>query len=204
MAHHITEDGKIYVDTKFLNFTSRVPGLEVRHMGFGEFALDTPKGEVQVDRMRGVDFPGQSGRSHQLYDKYPSRAAPIAEWVIKQMEAKGASDRVASTYSYNRTKQAFVEDIEIRQEALNIASDIADGEWQVVDERIRKLAREFDRAATSGRLDEGQKAALAGKLWNLCDVEHWWCVKQAKLAEEWANVFKKARQNYIEGARAER
>ena len=61
-------------------------------MGFGEFYANTPKGRVDFDRMRGKDFPGQSGRSHQLYGD-PQAAA---DWLVEEMEKKGKSERMAS------------------------------------------------------------------------------------------------------------
>lgn len=66
---------KLYVDTDFINAIQyRVTGAELCHMGFGEFYLKTPKGKVQFDRMRGVDFAGQSGRSHLVYGDPPAVA----------------------------------------------------------------------------------------------------------------------------------
>lgn len=97
MGHYVAPDGTIYVDTKFINMSGRLPGMEIKHMGFGEFTLMTPKGEVEFDRMRGKDFPGQSGRSHKFYPE------KLAEWVVEQMERKGLSEKMASSYSYDRT-----------------------------------------------------------------------------------------------------
>ncbi len=66
---HETEE-KLFVDTAFINAIQyKVPGAELCHMGFGEFCLKTPAGRVDFDRMRGVDFEGQSGRSHLVYGK---------------------------------------------------------------------------------------------------------------------------------------
>jgi hypothetical protein len=98
MAHHIDNTG-IYADTAFVNAAKKIPGVSVESMGFGEFVLKTPKGDIDVDRMRGKDFPGQSGRSHKLYPE------DAAKWLVKQMESKGYSDKMAS-YSYDRTQVA--------------------------------------------------------------------------------------------------
>lgn len=100
MAHHIDPDGTIYVDTAFINASGRLPGMDIKHMGFGEFTLITPKGEVEFDRMRGKDFPGQSGRSHQFYSQKDPR---LAMEIIKMMESKGKSEKMASSYTYDRT-----------------------------------------------------------------------------------------------------
>jgi hypothetical protein len=89
MAHHHEQNGRIYVDTAFLNGTNRIPGVTLKHMGFGEFYAETPKGRVDFDRMRGKDFPGQSGRSHEFRGKG-------ADWLLDQMERAGITVRVAS------------------------------------------------------------------------------------------------------------
>lgn len=92
---HTTINGKFYVDTAFLNSLGGIPGVSLEHMGFGEFYASTPHGTVDFDRMRGKDFPGQSGRSHQAYDRegYGTKAT---EWLIDQVESRGKSVRVAS------------------------------------------------------------------------------------------------------------
>jgi len=99
MAHFEAPDGSLYVDTDFINAVGKLPGMEVKHMGFGEFTLVTPKGEVEFDRMRGKNFPGQSGRSHKFYPENLGRK------VIEQMERKNLSERKAATegYDYDRS-----------------------------------------------------------------------------------------------------
>lgn len=91
MAHHTDTSGTTYVDTAFINGTNRVPGTNLQSMGFGEFFADTPKGRVDFDRMRGKDFPGQSGRSHKLTGE-----GQAAEWLIEKMERGNHSKRVAA------------------------------------------------------------------------------------------------------------
>jgi hypothetical protein len=87
-AHH--QDGKDwYVDTEFINHSQRVyPGATLRHMGMGEFVLETPDGDIEFDRMRGKKFPGQSGRSHKLYG-----ADKAVAKLLKLMEQKGKSKK---------------------------------------------------------------------------------------------------------------
>lgn len=87
-AHH--QEGKDwYVDTAFINASQDVyPGAKLRHMGMGEFVLETPDGDIEFDRMRGKDFPGQSGRSHKLYG-----APKAVEKLLKLMEQKGKSKK---------------------------------------------------------------------------------------------------------------
>jgi len=95
VAHTII-DNKFYADTAFLNSLSGIPGVELHHMGFGEFYATTPYGRVEFDRMRGVDFPGQSGRSHQVYDKAHGELQATT-WLFDQMKSKGRSSLMAST-----------------------------------------------------------------------------------------------------------
>jgi len=91
---HTVINGKFYVDSDFLN-AIRIPGVSLEHMGFGEFYATTPHGTVDFDRMRGVDFPGQGGRSHQAYDR--ERGTKATEWLIEQVEKLGKSVRVAAS-----------------------------------------------------------------------------------------------------------
>jgi|NOAtaT_5_FD_contig_71_753112_length_604_multi_2_in_0_out_0_2 hypothetical protein len=95
MAHTVI-NGKFYVDSDFLNSLGGIPGVSLEHMGFGEFYASTPHGTVDFDRMRGKEFPGQGGRSHQAYDRegYGTKAT---EWLIDQVESRGKSVRVASS-----------------------------------------------------------------------------------------------------------
>lgn len=66
--HLHKEDGNVYADTWALNHVREFwSEASVEHMGMGEFYVKTPLGRVDFDRMRGKDFPGQSGRSHRLY-----------------------------------------------------------------------------------------------------------------------------------------
>jgi len=86
---HFTDGNAIYVDSDFLNKV-RIPGVSLESIGFGEFMYKTPKGNVEVDRMRGKDFPGQSGRSHKLYDSKGGMAA--ASWLLEQAVSKNLSE----------------------------------------------------------------------------------------------------------------
>lgn len=148
MAHHIAPDGSIYVDTAFIQRAERLPGMEVRHMGFGEFTLKTPKGEIEFDRMRGKDFPGQSGRSHKFYPE------KLGLEVIRQMEAKGLSEKMASVYAYDRQNGP----------APHVNTGMSDKKAA----RTRSLSRDlqtktaagWDLLESSEALMEGQQARL--------------------------------------------
>jgi len=91
-AHHYFDGKNYYVDTGFLNAVERVmPGMELKHMGFGEFQLVGRDGKVDFDRMRGREFPGQSGRSHQVYDDQDGK---LVEKMIQAMEHHGKSELI--------------------------------------------------------------------------------------------------------------
>ena len=92
---HLHRDSdKLYADTTFLNYAGQVPGYSVRHLGFGEFVLETPFGDVEFDRMRGEDFPGQVGRPHLIYGS-PAAVADMLAKVVPMLAAEAA--KLAST-----------------------------------------------------------------------------------------------------------
>lgn len=115
MAHH-TDGSKTYVDTAFINMAGRIPGVSIEHMGFGEFYANTPKGRVDFDRMRGKEFPGQSGRSHQLYGE-PQEAA---DWLVEEMEKKGKSEKLAAG-------KAAAQDPTLRSARIRLAASLPKG-----------------------------------------------------------------------------
>jgi len=91
IGHHAEIDGKMYVDSNFLNSVRKIRDTfpnTLESMGFGEFYLKTPKGRIDFDRMRGQDFPGMVGRSHQLSSEPPE----LADELINAMEQAGASE----------------------------------------------------------------------------------------------------------------
>lgn len=95
----VYRDGKnTYIDTAFINNVSgMLPGFEVHHLGFGEFELKGPGNEsVQFDRMRGKDFPGQSGRSHLIY-MHSGGDKKIISKLVASMVKKGKAKIVKAT-----------------------------------------------------------------------------------------------------------
>jgi hypothetical protein len=104
-GHHF--DGKnYYVDTAFINAVQHVyPGATLRHMGFGEFTLDTPDGSLEFDRMRGKPFEGQSGQSHQIYDDANGK---VVRKAIQLMERSGKSIAASSRQAALRPGSMFV------------------------------------------------------------------------------------------------
>ncbi|MFS8065297.1 MAG: SNF2-related protein [Byssovorax sp.] len=91
----VHRDGdRIYGDTSFLTAARQLPRFSVRHLGFGEFTLDTPQGEVSFNRSAGVDFPGQTGRSHLLEGTPEALALLLQEMhVDERLAAEATSAR---------------------------------------------------------------------------------------------------------------
>ena len=141
-AHHF--DGKYwYGDTVFINQVQYVyPGAELKHLGFGEFVLETPDGKMDFDRGKGQDFPGQSGRSHRLYD---NKGGKVVEKAIALMERAHKSEKVA-----------------VEDDILSTLEQMAEGcpdnldeseckEWEANTDKYEdkfKTAGDFPRSAT--------------------------------------------------------
>lgn len=128
MGHYVSPDGSIYVDTEFVNHVQRLPGVSVEHMGFGEFYVQTPKGRVEVDRMRGKPFEGQSGRSHKFYDDKGGMDA--AQWVVDQMESHNQSERAVEKTAH-RVAARYLQAVQTRP-IYEIAQDIRK-DWKQVN-----------------------------------------------------------------------
>lgn len=92
VGHHHKQGNDWYVDTNFINIVHFVyPGAVMEHMGMGEFVMKTPDGELEFDRMRGRQFDGQVGRSHQIYDNANGN---VVKKAIHLMERAGKSEEV--------------------------------------------------------------------------------------------------------------
>jgi hypothetical protein len=120
-GHHF--DGKDwYGDTAFINAVQHAyPGATLSHIGFGEFVLKTPDGEMEFDRMRGVNFEGQSGRSHKLYDNARGK---VVDKAIKLMEQKGKSERRASDKTAARKYGLYGFGDKVASLGLSACSDV--------------------------------------------------------------------------------
>jgi hypothetical protein len=90
-AHHHIDGKDVYADSSFLNSVRGVlPNSELKHMGFGEFYLVTPEGDIQFAR-GGKEFKGQVGRSHHVYD---DAGGKLVKKLVTAMEKKKKSKRV--------------------------------------------------------------------------------------------------------------
>jgi len=107
-GHHFFDGKSYFVDTAFLGHTwhpdAIIKGMELKHIGFGEFSLVGPEGEIEFDRMRGKDFPGMSGRSHKLYD---NKGGKLIKELIAAMEKKKRSALVKESIDEGRTAEPF-------------------------------------------------------------------------------------------------
>ena len=139
-GHHQGTDGKWYVDTAFINKCQRVPGVSVEHMGFGEFYAETPKGRVDFDRMRGKKFEGQSGRSHQMYGEG-------ADWLVKQVEKGGHSDRMAGTRRTARRHERGLspQTLDWLVEGAADSAEIENSREAEATSAVKTLAKKFER-----------------------------------------------------------
>ena len=136
--HFIDADGSVYVDTAFLNSIRGIPGTSLEHLGFGEFYAETPKGQVDFDRMRGKEFPGQSGRSHKLYGK-----GGADKWLLEQMIEKGQTEEVGKVASGKTARLMARQEAILRKymdEAVRSGMRAATG-WDELPDQIQTLLR---------------------------------------------------------------
>jgi SNF2-related domain/N-6 DNA Methylase/Helicase conserved C-terminal domain len=84
---------RLYGDTAFLDAAKQLPSFELGHLGYGDFKLRTPKGEVTFDRSAGEDFPGQTGRSHLLEGKPEALALLFQQMHVEERLAEEATAR---------------------------------------------------------------------------------------------------------------
>jgi hypothetical protein len=116
-GHHFKYGKKWYVDSSFVNFCQRIlPNSELKHMGFGEFELETPNGTVQFDRTNGKKFTGQVGRSHEMYDDVNGK---LVAKLIKGMEQKKKSELVTEGLVIKKTRITKLNDLIITEQEDN-------------------------------------------------------------------------------------
>lgn len=185
-GHHFFDGKSYFVDTAFMNaMHNLMPGQEMKHMGFGEFEWVGPEGKVDFDRMRGKDFPGQSGRSHKLYD---DKDGKLVKKLIAAMEKKGKSELVKESLD-----EGYVESyrVTVRGDKSKIAKVMSDAKipfafvkeaggntvGDVSREHVNKLRKlladnpslegRFARNSSSESLDEAGDKSFSGWAINL-------------------------------------
>ena len=120
-AHHHYDGKNWYVDTGFVSASEKaMPGFSLSHMGMGEFSLKGPDGEIEFDRMRGKDFPGQVGRSHKLYD---NKDGALIKKLIAAMKSKSQEMKAEGLDEANLSSSSSYQ--EIKKEAGKWAKSFA-------------------------------------------------------------------------------
>jgi superfamily II DNA or RNA helicase/predicted RNA methylase len=160
----------LYGDTRLLTFAGQIPGFAVSHMGFGEFELVTPAGNVDFDRSRGRDFPGQTGRSHLLYGPPEAMALLLRELnargVVPTTAAEGES-AVTAPEPVSKGKLAAPESAKapsVRASAPIEATRVpaADEEGALSDRSWLRAAAMHDAGAMVGMFGPGIQARVGG------------------------------------------
>jgi hypothetical protein len=99
-AHHFFDGKDYFVDSAFMNKLSQFwpEGYKgLTHMGMGEFSINLADGtEIEFDRMRGKEFPGQTGRSHKVYDNKDGKAV---KHMVELAEKHKSSELVSGSYN---------------------------------------------------------------------------------------------------------
>ena len=91
VGHHAVIDGKIYVDSNFLNKlnTAEMGAMGyLEHIGMGDFSFNSEDGKETRFMRGGKDIPGQVGRSHSVYSNPPE----FIEEIVDAMEQAGHSE----------------------------------------------------------------------------------------------------------------
>jgi len=92
-------DDVLYVDSDFLNDSKgKLPNSELKHLGMGDFILQTSNGNVVFTRTAKT-FKNQSGRAHEMTDNVDGK---LIDQLIKAMRGKIQNESV------NEGKIAFI------------------------------------------------------------------------------------------------
>jgi hypothetical protein len=119
-----TTNEDIYGDSGMLQNVGQLgAGFNVRHLGFGEFEVETPKGVVQFDRGSGKDFEGQHGRSHLLHDNAHGEAInalvtamggdPVKSWKKSMSGLAGLEDYMRKSEGLPTGEPGFSQGVEV-------------------------------------------------------------------------------------------
>jgi tRNA nucleotidyltransferase/poly(A) polymerase len=91
-GHHFFDGKNYFADTAFLQQSQDVlDGMELVHQGYGDFELRGEPGRISFTRVSGKDFPGQSGRSHEMDD---NKGGKLIKALIAAMEKANRSELV--------------------------------------------------------------------------------------------------------------
>jgi len=82
------DDTGLWADTRALQVAGKLPGVSVEHMGYGDFIVKTPVGEVDFGAQNGNrTLPGQSGRLH-----FVTGPEEAVKWLTDALRDKGVLD----------------------------------------------------------------------------------------------------------------
>ena len=88
------EGTTVYGDSDFLRAAGRVPGFTAKHVGYGDFDVVTPKGDIAFS-VSGRVFPGQVGRSHIVSGPDAAMALLFRELHVEARLAEDAARAAA-------------------------------------------------------------------------------------------------------------
>ena len=130
-AHYsINQDGQIYVDSNFINMSQNaLPNSKLKHLGFGEFYLETPNGNVQFIR---TDFKikGFVGRTHRLGGN-PNVGLDLLD-AMKSKSQQVSGERFAKGgMTGNKNSQIIAEIEEIQSEITERPPKVYEREGQI-------------------------------------------------------------------------
>jgi DNA-binding MarR family transcriptional regulator len=182
----VYKDGKdLYVDTAFINnISGGAPGFKIKHLGMGEFVAEGPGGEeIELDRMRGKDFPGQSGRSHKIYAGRGTDEKIVSQLVQKMIKSGKAKLQkklkiptpkamAKKTGMKVRAKVRGALQKKIYDFFMDAYQDDGTRHWITLGDMLRfkefmgikvpKLGNSLDAMVKSGLLDKGDKDRFSG------------------------------------------
>jgi len=83
LGRYALRDGKAYADSGALRTAAKMPGASLKHIGFGEFYVQTPQGRIDFHRRDSMaeDFPEFSGRVHYVTGDPVGALTAFVDWM---------------------------------------------------------------------------------------------------------------------------
>jgi len=101
-GHIKMENRTVYVDSNFVNNVKGVlPNSELKHMGMGDFALETPDGTIEFNRTS-KNIDGFVGRAHKMKD---SRNGKLIAKLIAPMMRQGKAIQAENINEIHHSSQ---------------------------------------------------------------------------------------------------
>jgi hypothetical protein len=200
-GHHFFDGKSYFVDTAFLGHTWQpdaiIKGMELKHMGMGEFELSGPAGRIDFDRMRGKDFPGMSGRSHKVYD---DKGGKLVKELIAAMEKKKRSELVKESLDEGGLDPQGSGENKIGDTDVMPAKDGKFNVFQRKADGWKKVAGPFDSAeqarSAAAKVEKGKAESLGDALASgIGELDEAAKLKGKKLDAEINRLFKQHGNN---------